>query len=146
MNNQSVNEQVNDLMPKSLDDIVRQNRDKLRLELPTKSDLDSLKFAFQITNLQGVFTKGFIYKYLVPDTGHFLLFMIGHKVDGGIRHTSNLVGWDPETKVALTRSGSHYILEKFIDPDTDQTLLAGICAWSHLGPAGKYFGMPLWTF
>jgi hypothetical protein len=145
MAKKSISEQFTELLPKGLDDIVRKNRDKVSFEVATPQDLKALEMPIVITNLQGILTSGFIYKWVVPTTGSSMFFMIGH-INGVVRHTSNLLGWDPDQQVVLTRSGSHYILEEFVDPNSDSELLAGICAWCHRGPAGPLFGMPEWIF
>jgi hypothetical protein len=144
MTKKSITEQFTSLIPKGLDDIVRKNRDKVSFDVANLQDLKALEMPIVITNLQGVLSSGFIYKW-VPATGNSLFFMIGH-INGVVRHTSNILGWDPDLNVALTRSGSHYILQEFVDPDSDSELLAGICAWCHRGPAGPFFGMPEWIF
>lgn len=145
MTKQSISEQFESLIPKGLDDIVRKNRDKLSFEVATTQDLTPLEAPILITNFQGALSSGFIYKWVIPTKGVSVLFMIGH-IDGIVRHTSQVIGWDPVNQVALTRSGSHYILEEFVDPDSDTQLLAGICAWCHRGPAGSTFGIPKWIF
>lgn len=145
MTNNSFNELIESQIPKSLDDIVRLNRDKLRLELATDKDLKELESPLVITNLKGVLTFGFIYKWVDPATGNSLFFMIGH-INGEVRHTSNLISWDPDSQAILTSSGSHYVLEKFVDPTSYPELLLGICAWTHRIALGSFFGMPEWFF
>jgi hypothetical protein len=145
MTNKSISEQFTNLIPKGLDDIVRKHRDKLSFEAATPQDLKALEMPIVITNPQGALSSGFIYKWVIPTKGVAVLFMVGH-INDVVRHTSQLIGWDPDNQVALTRSGSHYILEEFVDPDSDPQLLAGICAWCHRGPAGSTFGMPEWFF
>jgi hypothetical protein len=43
MANKAIEEQLRQLLPKSIDDVVRENRDKLRLALATDEDLKALE-------------------------------------------------------------------------------------------------------
>jgi hypothetical protein len=131
--------------PSFLDGIIRLHRNELRLSRASEWDLAQISKTFLISNLKGILRSGFIYKWEFLHVGVADLFMVGHRVgapDTQGLHSSRIIAFDPENKVVLTQSGSHYILEEFIDPDTDRWLLLHICHWMHGEYAGKYYGVP----
>ncbi|MFD0913866.1 hypothetical protein [Methylophilus luteus] len=131
--------------PSSLDGIVRQHRNELRLSTASELDLAQISKTFLISNLRGILRSGFIYKWEFLLVGVANLYIVGHRVgapDTQGLHSSRIIAYDPEINVVLTQSGSHYILEEFIDPDSDRWLLLHICNWMHGEYAGKYYGVP----
>lgn len=132
--------------PASLDDIVRKHRNELRLAVASDWDLSQVSKSFLISNLRGVLRSGFIYKRDYLHMGIADLYMVGHRVgapDTQGLHSSRIIAYDSENNVVLTQSGSHYILEEFIDPDSDPWLLLHICYWMHGDYSGKYHGVPI---
>lgn len=136
-----------EVYPSSLDEIVRDHRDELKLDVATTTDLQEIDMSFPITNLKGVLEIGYIYKWTHPQLGFKHLFLVGKRVGANETqglHSSRLIGFDTANQVALTQSGSHYLLQKYIDPKEAPLLLLHICAWLHQTPAGAYFGVPDW--
>lgn len=149
MTNKSIEEQLNAVLPKSLDGIITKNRDKLKFELATKADLENLERSIPITNLQGIFKTAFIYKWVITGMQEPQLFVVG-RLDGSNGtlgwHTSRVVGYDSSTNTVLTNSGSHYVINEFSDPECDSDLLVVICGWMNTTQAGQIFGVPEWYF
>lgn len=132
-----------DQIPSSIDDIVRLNRHELRLELASSQDLIDLQMSFIISNLKGNLECGFIYKRVYPKLKRFEYFLIGRRVGNRISsamHTSPIIGYDVENQVVLTNSGSHYLVQEFIQPDA--FLLVNLCGHLTTESMGKYFGIP----
>jgi hypothetical protein len=109
--------------------------------------LEELNMTFPITNLKGVLEVGYLYKWVHPQFGFKQLFLVGRRVgatETQALHSSKVTGFDLENQVALTHSGSHYLVQNYLDPQEAPLLLLNICAWFHQTPAGEYFGVPDW--
>lgn len=131
--------------PSKLDDIIKIRRGELKLSVASEEDLAALSRPFLISNLKGILRSGFVYKWDFIKLGVTHYYLVGHRVgarDSQGVHSSRIVAYDPEYNVVLTESGSHYILETFIEPDSDRWLLLHVCHWMHDGYAGKYHGVP----
>ena len=61
-----LHEDFGENIPKDLDDIIRLNREFLRLELASPEDMLTLQMPFIISNLRGNIEGGFIYKRIYP--------------------------------------------------------------------------------
>lgn len=123
---------MNDI-PNSLEDIITTNQGKVQLAAASQIDLSYLERSIPITNLQGIFEAAFIYKWVIAGIETPCLFVVGYIVvseDRVIgRHTSKVVAYDPISNTVLTQSGSHYVINRFIDPDTNPHLLVLISRW-----------------
>ena len=138
-----LHEDYGEHIPKDIDDIIRLNRDYLRLELASPEDMLTLQMPFIISNLRGHIEGGFIYKRVYPAFNTCSYFLIGHRVGKPLSsavHTSPVIGYDPENQVALTHSGSHYLINQFIAPDP--FFLLNLCGFLHREGIGSYFGVP----
>lgn len=142
-----LHEDFGDHIPKYLDDIIRRNREFLRLELASPEDMLTLQMPFIISNLRGNIEGGFIYKRVYPTFNKCTYFLIGRRVGGSLSsavHTSPVIGYDRENQVILTHSGSHYLINEFITPDA--WLLLNLCNRMNLEGLGSYFGVPSFIF
>ena len=135
-------------IPKSLADIITTNRDKLQLAAATQIDLFHLERSIPITNLKGIFDAAFIYKWVIAGIEAPCLFVVGYIMvgeDSAIgRHTSKVVAYDRMSNTVLTQSGSHYVINRFIDPDTNPHLLILISRWINEPPLGQMFDVNAW--
>lgn len=146
MAEKSINEQINSMTPKSLDDIIRLNSHVAKLKPANQKDLKAIESSFPITNLRGTFKQAFVYKFEAAAPYPSFLALVGHKVEGertSTFHTSVLEGYDLKTNAFVTKSGSHYVVQEFIEPD-DEDLLVQICCWLNKSASGRYFGVPEW--
>lgn len=141
-----LHEDFGENIPKDLDDIIRLNREFLRLELASPEDMLTLQMPFIISNLRGNIEGGFIYKRIYPVFNKCSYFLIGRRVGKPLSsavHTSPVIGYDPENQVALTATGSHYLINQFIAPDP--FLLLNLCGFLHQEGIGSYFCVPRYS-
>lgn len=135
-------------IPNSLDDIIATNQDKVQLAVATQIDLSHLERSIPITNLQGIFEAAFIYKWVIAGLEAPCLFVVGYIMVSENRaigrHTSKVVAYDPNSNTVLTKSGSHYVINRFIDPDTNPHLLVLISRWINEPPLGQTFDVDAW--
>lgn len=142
-----LHEDFGEHIPKNLDDIIRFNRDFLRLELALPEDMLTLQMSFIISNLRGNIAGGFIYKRNYPVFNKCTYFLIGRRVGSSLSsavHTSPVIGYDRDNQVILTQSGSHYLINEFVAPDT--FLLMNLCNRLHLEGLGSNYGVPSFIF
>ncbi|MBF4989462.1 hypothetical protein [Methylophilus sp. 14] len=146
MNSSNLIQQVKDLIPKSLDDIVRKNRHLLQLEYANSEDVLKLTKRIQTTSFKGSLVDAFLYKRIIKISEVEPVCAVGYLITdlGKIAfHTSQVVGLDDEQKIILTNSGSHYKIESLSDTqNTDSTLLMHICHVAHRDGWGNHFGIP----
>jgi hypothetical protein len=138
-----LHEEFGDKIPNGIDDIIRHNKHELRLEMASAEDLTNLNMSFIISNLKGNLECGFIYKRVFPTSRSFRYFLIGRRIGNPVSsavHTSPLIGYDRENQVVLTQSGSHYLIQEFVQPDP--FLLVNLCGYLNSEGMGSYFGVP----
>jgi hypothetical protein len=132
-----------DQIPNGIEDIIRHNKHELRLEMASAEDLTNLKMSFIISNLKGNLACGFIYKRVFPTYKTIRFFLIGRRIGNPVSsavHTSPLIGYDRVNQVVLTHSGSHYLIQEFVQPDP--FLLVNLCGYLTSEGVGSYFGVP----
>ncbi|TXI45038.1 hypothetical protein [Methylophilus sp.] len=146
MNSSNLIQQAQDLIPESLDEIVRINRDLLKLEYANSEDLSRLATRIQNTNFKGTLVEAFLYKRLTKLSEVEPICAVGYLIteSGKVAfHTSRVVGVDNDQKIIVTASGSHYMISSFADTrQTDSTLLLHICHVAHRDGWGTHFGIP----
>ena len=140
MEKDNLNGSVDAVLPKELDDIITQNRHMMQLDYASAEDLAKMHADIPITNLKGVLTRAFIYKRIVPSKNAEIFCLVGFKSDQWAHHTSKIVAYDNVNNVALTTSGSHYLVESFKTGAPDLLLLLHICYMFHRDGIGNYFG------
>lgn len=142
-----LHEDFGENIPKDLDDIIRRNREFLRLELASPENMVTLQMTFIISNLRGNIEGGLIYKRNYPVFNKCTYFLIGRRVGSSLSsavHTSPVIGYDRDNQGILTQSGSHYLINEFVAPDT--FLLMNLCNRLHLEGLGSNYGVPSFIF
>lgn len=134
-----------ELVPKSLDDIIRKNRNELKLEYVIPDELSTLNQPFKITNLKGTIEDAFLYKRIISGNEIEHIFLVGFmklEDDRVAYHTSPLKLIDLENRAVLTNSGSHYMITNFSNHNPIQDLLIHICVVAHRDGWGEHFDVP----
>jgi hypothetical protein len=140
MSDEKLNDTLRSALPQSLDEIVTKNRDIMQLMYATAEDLDKINANIPVTNLKGNLTDAFIYKRIVPSKNKEVLCLVGFKEGQWAYHTSEVVAYDVANNVALTGSGSHYVVKNIKTESPDLLLLLHICYMFHRDGIGNYFG------
>lgn len=134
---------MRELLPTSLDDVIRENRHQLRLALATEEEMKNLETGIADGPVHHVLTKWNIVMLHVTEDGKKvasprLVGMVHESRESWM--TSHVVGVDTERGLVQTRNSLYRILGPRAD---EQGLdLLRICASLHEWGLGKRFGVP----
>lgn len=133
---------IANLIPKSLDHIIRIRRDQLRLYESTDEELAALHGSVKRSSPTGVISRwSFITLYFV-ETDWPAVYLVGYNAaERSSWMTSMVVAIDGDA--VRTKSGSLYLLEGERSTTFD---LPYICATLHRWGVGKMFGVPEFFF
>lgn len=141
MSKYDLSQDLNSLLPKSLDDIIRKNREQLQLRLASEAELLAITKPLITSNLKGTLTEAFIYNR-VNSLIEPILCLVGFNERGDAFHTSSLVGFDQKSNTVLTSNGSNYFIKSFVTGEPDVNLLIHICYTLHRDGLGEVFDVP----
>ena len=130
--------QIDQLVPKSLDDIIRTNRDVARLYLTTDAEINALRASVPPGAITGTISAWAFITMFMTKSGTAIVNLTGfNDAERCSWMTSQVMAIDGDTVV--TRSGSYYRLqgERSDTPD-----LLHICATLHLWGVGPMLGVP----
>jgi len=136
-------ELVQELIPKSLDDIIRANRDKAQLRLTNDEEIFELHQVITPDSPKDVIDGWNLITLYQPAADFTQVFLLGDfRSNGNNRITSVVTGIDLDKQLLVTKSGSLYQLgtPKNGDPDPDQLYM--VCAAFHSWGFGKMLGVP----
>lgn len=141
----TANQVLSELLPKSLDDIIRANRDECSLSLSTSDDLDKLPPMLEVVaKRQSPGGKLNNWRFVcLNNNGTKAHFLSGvHEAQHCVWATSIIVAIDLEHGLALTRSGNIYQLGTKGAGEPDIDILLHICAQFHRWGIGEMLGVP----
>jgi hypothetical protein len=146
--NDSFKQAIEDIIPKSLDDIIRHNRHLASLRLTNDEEIDDLYFPIQVGNKP---TKDFIDDWSlitlnVKEQLPQVMLIGGVRGTSKNRLTSNVQQIDLKNNVLITTSRSVYELGKRNDGEPDLQQLMTICAVFHSWGFGPALGTPHFFF
>ena len=143
MKKDTVEEQLKRLLPKSLDDIVRENRDKLRLALATEEELKNLQAILTETSFRYSLTRWNIVMLHLADGNRTVSSprLVGQVSETGESWiTSHVVSIDTAHGLVQTRNSVYRIIgPRAEEKDLD---LLRICGSLHEWGLGQLFGVP----
>lgn len=143
MNSEYLIDQAKNLLPRNLGDIVRKNRELLRLEYANSYDIERLNKNIESKTYKGILVDAFLYKRVTPLTPLEPICAVGYLLKDSERipyHTSQLKSMDIVQNIIETTSGSFYKIESLNDTQrTDTSLLLHICHVSHRDGWGSHF-------
>lgn len=138
-------EAVKELIPKSLDEIIHANRDTCSLSLSKSDDLDEFPMIVEVVaNQKSISAKLNRWRFVcLNNNGTKSHFLTGiHEAQNCVWATSVIVAIDLEHGLALTRSGSIYQLGTKGEGEPEPDILLHICAQFHNWGIGKMLGVP----
>lgn len=137
--------QLQTMLPKSIDDIVRRHRDELCIRIATTDDLAPLlSDSMPIANPQGDIESWSLITLdaIIQGQQNNAVFLIGY-------HTSRCCTWITSrvlkviecggAKSVLTGSGNLYTMS---GTQSDKIDLTFLCAWLWQNGIGDYYGIP----
>lgn len=140
----AIEKAVKELIPKGLDDIIRENKDKITLSMASLADIGELVGELKSGWTQAVMNDWRIVKTCVTGGGTFFM-LLGDIVGDGSYATSNIEKVDFSRNLVKTKN-SLYKLGTAGDGEPHQDQLIVLCAVMHGTPAGKFFGVPHFFF
>jgi len=130
--------QLNQLMPASLDDIIRLNRNMAKLYLSTAAEIDALRASLPIQAAKATISNWSLITMFFTKRGEAMVYLTGFNEEERCGWmTSMVTAFDGDA--LLTKSGSLYRLKG--DP-TDRPDLPLICATLNAWGAGRMLGVP----
>ena len=144
MTEDAFKQQIEALVPKSLDDIIRRHREQATLRFSTESDLREISVSMAIV-AEGVCVSKWCFVTLDVHAGGVTqktIHLCGIRDDNGHSWcTSPVAALDLTAGLLRTRSESVYRLRGAKGADRDLDLLC-LCAYLHKTAIGAYLGVP----
>ena len=142
MANDDLHQHLDSLIPKSLDDIIRLNRESTKLYLSTDAEIDALRATVPPGIVTGTISAWSFTTMYFTKLGMAIVNLAGfNEAEHCSWMTSQVIAIDGD--MVLTRSGSHYRLQ---GKGSDHPDLLHICATLHHWGVGKHLGVPLFIF
>lgn len=135
---------IDDLIPKTLDDIIRKNRELMELGLSTPDEIRALQAEVQ----QGLPIKDMIDDWHLislrsKQSGDVKILLLGQSQKENIAWmTSLIVRIDLTQSVIVTQSGSLYGLGSQGAGEPSRGQLIHVCATLHKWGSGEFLGVP----
>lgn len=138
----TVKEQLEQLMPKSLDDVIRTHRDRMKAYLSTDAEIAALKGPVPIQYVKGEISDWAFITFFLVQNGLPMVYLTGSNLaERSSWMTSLVVAIDGDA--VATKSGSLYKLKG----DKSELLdLPYICATLNGWGIGRLFGVPAFFF
>ena len=142
----TIAEQLSAMVPKSLDDVIRKNRDKAGLRFSTEEDLAQIASQMPPGSKRAVPVSKWnlvtVWEHHAPP----FVTLFGRNDDRNRTwSTSPVLQLDSQAKLLVTQSGTLYRLagEQGTEEDLD---LLHVCVWLRQSGAGDYFGIPAFFY
>ncbi|MBC7751146.1 MAG: hypothetical protein H7Z73_05425 [Candidatus Saccharibacteria bacterium] len=134
---------VDALVPKSLDDIIRKNRDKAALRLTTPEEMMELRQKIFFSEPKAIMDEWSLISMIRLTDGFVQVYLLGN-IRGKTIHrlTSTVQQIDLDKQLLITQSGSLYQLGKPLDGEHGMHQLMAICAIFHTWGFGNFLGVP----
>lgn len=135
-------EKIEALIPKSLDDIIRQNREHCQVRHATEADLAPLLGTVPEAYPRLVITRWHLVTIAIKD--EYKVVLLGDICDGtgNTWVTSKVVKLDLDSGYLRTASGSLYLMAKKGEGEPSFKQLALLCSYFNRGGYGSFFGVP----
>lgn len=139
---------IEDLIPKSLDDIFRQNRELAELGLSSLNEIASLEAEIQSgMPVTDIFDEWRFISVRDKLSGRVKVILLGNaQKRGSERITSEVVRIDLRENSVFTRSGSHYGLGTMGSGEPSMHQLILVCAAFHRSKMGELLGVPYFIY
>jgi hypothetical protein len=133
---------LNQIMPASLDDIIRLNRHMAKLYLTNPAEIDALRASLPIQAAKATISHWALITMFFTKSGEAMVYLTGFNEERGCSWmTSRVTAFDGDA--LLTKSGSLYRLK---GDSTDSPDLPQICASLNSWGVGPTLGVPKFFF
>lgn len=134
--------QLKALIPSSLDNIIRENRDKAEIRLTSEAEIASLA-----TDIHGYEVKAviddwhFVSIVLLHEQGEKIMLLGNLRGDGNTFGSSKVLRIDLASNLVVTHNSVYGLGQKGVgEPDMHQLIF--LCTQFHRLGLGEYFGVP----
>lgn len=143
-----LSDQLNDLIPKNLDDIIRRNRSRMRLQMASSRDLELAAGEVPHSWITGELGTVYFYKRIgsLGVVEREVLTLVGYDRNGDPYHTSSVIYFDHMRMRVLTQSRSVYSIKEISYQEPPEDLLMMICAMFWKDGAGEALGIPYFFY
>lgn len=135
-------EQIEQMIPENLDDIIRKNRELAHLRLATDDEIMELYHPIKYRKTKAVFNDWRMINLYINAINQPQVILMGNIGNGIIRLTSTVMQVDLDRGLVITKSGSLYSLGKPGLGEPPHHQLMAICAVFHEWGFGAVFGVP----
>lgn len=127
--------------PKSLDDIVRKNRDELQIRLANESEIQHMQADIDTSNHEDIYDNWSLIAFVTPHHTYFRLIGEARSCKK-IKISSSIFWFDRKNSVVSTWTGPVYQLgiPNVGEPDINQLMF--LCSFLHDIGIGSEFGVP----
>ena len=139
MKRKTVEQQLQELLPTSLDDIIRKNRERASLRLATDAEKQAIAHRIAQVGSAIPISRWNLITLEVRGAEPITILVGWNIVAGTTWNTSPILQLDAASGLLGTRSGTLY---KMSGESGDKIDLLCICAWLHQTPAGRFLGVP----
>ncbi len=142
MADESMIQSLEAMIPKSLDDIVRKNREQARIHLATSEQLSNLMTSLPSADTYATIDDWRFISLSAPEAGIYRIRLLGSLAHNGDAWFTSVVRQiDIEQGLVMTQNNYYKLGEKGEgEPPFEQ--LACICSALHAQGAGEYLGVP----
>ncbi len=139
-------DQLQALIPSSLDNIVRKNRDQAAIRLSSDAEIAALAADIHGHEVKDVFDDWrLISLALLRSPGGIIILLGNRRSDGSPAGTSKVLRIDLASNLAVTQNSMYGLGQRGIgEPNEDQ--LIHLCAQLNGWGAGKHLGIPPFFF
>lgn len=132
------------LIPKTLNDVIRKNRELVELCLSTDEEIRALNGEIRNVELvKGIIDDWRLVSLRAKRSGSGQMVLVGHsRTENAPWLTSAIVRIDPTQNYILTKSGSLYELGSQGNGEPPRLQLIHICATLHRWGSGELLGVP----
>lgn len=134
----TLEEQLTQLLPRSLDDIIRANRDKVQLYFSRDDEIDALRHSLLEGRIKAQVSDWAFITLNFSESQDSLVYLVGFNQTEQCSWMTSFITGIGHGKVA-TKSGSIYELVGASTLDVD---LLHICATLHQWSVGRSLGVP----
>lgn len=144
----SIGTQLDALIPKTLDDIIREHRDKVEVRLATEEEVCALHTSIAPGTVDKNIEDWYLINLHNKLSSQSQVMLLGYIKDEGFPWiTSVVTGIDLKNHLITTLSGSLYAIgNRGKEEEPDSQLLAATCAAMHKWGMGPFLGVPPWFF
>jgi hypothetical protein len=139
----TIEETLSDLIPKSLDDVIRKNRDLVDLALATDEEIQTVAKDIDVhRHLKDTVSDWRIIRTKIKATGQIAMSLLGHSQEHDAPWITSLItGADMQKSYVETNSGSLYKLADRGEGEPDMYDLIHVCVAFRQWGFGDYLGV-----